>query len=643
MKAYEWALSMRDGVSSVMSKLSSSADKTSSNFTGLQAKLDNVSHKLRNSDGAIDHYTGKFTSSFSHIKSTILGVLGAITVFDFGRDAVKGADEGAKLQGVMRAQLLATKGVAGQTLEGLAKQAKELSKTRLFDDDATMGAQSALLKFTNVRDQVFKSSIPVIQDVATAMKMDLSSAADLVGKSLNNPMMAFRALREAGISFTKGQMEGVEKMLKQGKLHEAQQMILLQLMNRFGGAAANAAQEGMGPVQLLMIEWEDFKKGIGAMIIDFVQKHTPEIRKFFEALKAGIQIVAEKFFMVIQWIEDNWKLVQVIGAVVGAVWLVHKAIQAWTAVQAILNVVMALNPIVLVVAAIAALVIAIYEAWQHCETFRAVVMGVWEVLKSFFSFIWEVVKRLPLVSLIVDIINHWDLFTAKIKSVYEVVKPIFEKIYDAAMFFLKPIIEAVKGVGSVLGWAADKLGITETFNKGADAAKQTFRREQFDQSSAEEKAKLISGAQQMGKKMGWDENTIKKYLVDKGYTNNEQFDKLKVESTVKKIGGEGAAKMKGSETVKKLTGDKNLADAFKPDFGNDESQKIDTKTKKGIDSITEGGKEQRIVTTNIAKLVEHLNINTTTIKEGATELKAQIEEALLRAIQGGEIALNAGS
>lgn len=61
--------------------------------------------------------------------------------------------------------------------------------------------------------------------------------------------------------------------------------------------------------------------------------------------------------------------------------------------------------------------------------------------------------------------------------------------------------------------------------------------------------------------------------------------------------------------------------------------------KKGVNSIAEGGKSVRNVTVNITKLVESLNISSATVKESATEMKRLIEEQLLRAIQGSELAM----
>lgn len=78
-----------------------------------------------------------------------------------------------------------------------------------------------------------------------------------------------------------------------------------------------------------------------------------------------------------------------IGAVVvaarlliGVAAVVRGALQAWGIAQSALNVIMSLNPIGLVVIAIAALVAILILAWQNSETFRSVVLAAWEGVKA---------------------------------------------------------------------------------------------------------------------------------------------------------------------------------------------------------------------------------------------------------------------
>lgn len=64
---------------------------------------------------------------------------------------------------------------------------------------------------------------------------------------------------------------------------------------------------------------------------------------------------------------------------------VSTATKIWAGVQWLLNAALTANPIGIVIVAVAALVAGIIYAWNNCETFRSVVMAVWEGIKSAFG------------------------------------------------------------------------------------------------------------------------------------------------------------------------------------------------------------------------------------------------------------------
>src|SRR5690606_3693943 len=81
-----------------------------------------------------------------------------------------------------------------------------------------------------------------------------------------------------------------------------------------------------------------------------------------------------------------WKTYQTIMAVVRGVTV------AFTAVQTALNVVMAMNPIGLIVLALVGLAAAFVVAWHRSETFRNIVTGAWEAIKSAGVAVWDWLK-----------------------------------------------------------------------------------------------------------------------------------------------------------------------------------------------------------------------------------------------------------
>ena len=97
------------------------------------------------------------------------------------------------------------------------------------------------------------------------------------------------------------------------------------------------------------------------------------------------------------------KIISAVGTIMTIVPKVAAAIKAVKGAFAGLNAVMAANPIILVIAAIAALVAAFIYLWNTSDEFRqfwidlwenikAVAIAVWEAISTFFSQAWEAIK-----------------------------------------------------------------------------------------------------------------------------------------------------------------------------------------------------------------------------------------------------------
>lgn len=95
-----------------------------------------------------------------------------------------------------------------------------------------------------------------------------------------------------------------------------------------------------------------------------------------------------------------WTVITKTAGVVAAVWnaLLHPiatATKAWAVAQGVLNAVMAMNPITLVVLALAALAAGLYLAWTHSETFRNIVTGAFNAVGTAVSAVIGFFAGLP--------------------------------------------------------------------------------------------------------------------------------------------------------------------------------------------------------------------------------------------------------
>lgn len=179
-----------------------------------------------------------------------------------------------------------------------------------------------------------------------------------------------------------------------------------------------------------------------------------------------------------------------------ATWMgiVRVATIAWTGVQWLLNAALSANPIGLVVIAIAALVAGIIYAWNHSETFRKVVIAVWNAIKKAALAVvnWFVDTALPWLKKVWDgivagalwvkdkALAAFNLWWTGVKTVFNAVKTVITTVVNAIQAYIKwwvdNFLKVVNGISALIGkfrsWFGDILSaIREKFNAAVDLAK----------------------------------------------------------------------------------------------------------------------------------------------------------------------------
>ncbi|MEZ0611930.1 tape measure protein [Fibrella sp. WM1] len=166
------------------------------------------------------------------------------------------------------------------------------------------------------------------------------------------------------------------------------------------------------------------------------------------------------------WLADSW-----IVKLIGVVWL---CVRAWSA----LNVAMAANPIGLTVVALAALIAGLKYAWDHVEGFRRAILTLWEVAKSIFSRLGQLMlagMTMDIPKIISLVADAWKEGTAKGGAAYRADhEERFGKLADRRAGRNKRLAEVnPTGVGAAAGKGAagaaggggtvgDKAGLSAT-------------------------------------------------------------------------------------------------------------------------------------------------------------------------------------
>jgi len=156
------------------------------------------------------------------------------------RQVIKETAESEYAIAQLNSTLQATGGAAGKSSEELQRTANALQKTTTYSDEAVIGVESLLLKFKEIKGDTFDRATKNVLDFATAMKIDVNSAAKLVGKALEEPEKGMLKLARAGVVFTESEKDTIKAMMEMGDTAGAQNFILAEMEERFKGSAEAA-------------------------------------------------------------------------------------------------------------------------------------------------------------------------------------------------------------------------------------------------------------------------------------------------------------------------------------------------------------------------------------------------------------------
>lgn len=280
-----------------------------------------------------------------------------------------------------------------------------------------------------------------------------AAAESLVGK---NAMSGFLALMNAG----------------EGDINKLSSAIA----NCDGTAEgmANTMQDNLaGQFQILKSQLEELAISFGDLLMPAIRSIVGWIQKFVDWLNSmdeGTRKVIVTVALVAAAIGPVLIIVGKVIAAVGTIMtIIPKLAGVIKVVQgafAALNATMLANPIVLIIAAIAALVAAFIYLWNNCEEFRQfwidlwnkikeVAVAVWEALKVFFKAAWEAIKTTAA--------TVWNAIKDFFSGLWEGIKNIFTTVVNAISTFLTTAWNGIKNTVMTV-WNAIKTFFTTIWN-----------------------------------------------------------------------------------------------------------------------------------------------------------------------------------
>lgn len=140
--------------------------------------------------------------------------------------------------------IIQTTGASAWTSSGqLEYMAQNISKATGNSTNSIIEMQSRLLTYTNIVGANFDRASTAAVNMASVMKMDLTSAAELMGRALDSPIDGLSALTRQGFRFSEAVKEQIKLLTEQGRISEAQSIILTDVERAYNGVAI--AQENV--------------------------------------------------------------------------------------------------------------------------------------------------------------------------------------------------------------------------------------------------------------------------------------------------------------------------------------------------------------------------------------------------------------
>lgn len=228
-----------------------------------------------------------------------------------------------------------------------------------------------------------------------------------------------------------------------------------------------------GQLTILKSQLQELAISFGVILLPAVKKIVGWVQGFIDVLNSLPDGVKETIVTVALIAAALGPVLIIIGKIITAVGtimtIVPKVVGVIKAVKTAflaLNATMLANPIVLIIAAIAALVAAFIYLWNNCDEFRQfwidlwesikeIAIAVWEALKEFFAAAWELIKTTAE--------TVWNALAGFFTGLWEGIKNTFTTVVTAISTFLSTMWNTIKSVAETI-WNAISTFFTTIWN-----------------------------------------------------------------------------------------------------------------------------------------------------------------------------------
>lgn len=397
--------------------------------------------------------------------------VGAIA--SFGKAAVSAATDAAVSTKRLDQVFRATGDTTGEAAKAAQDYASALSKKIGVDDDAIMAGQAQLATFAAVSSEtarqagIFDRATASAADLAAAGFGSLESNSVALGKALQDPTKGITALSRSGVTFTDAQKQQIKAMQKSGDLLGAQKVVLGAVEGQVKGTAAATATSA----DKMNVAFGETQEAVGNALLPVLEKLLPLLTKlagFIERNITWILPLAAAFGV----LAIAWNIASVAATLFGTSMLA------------------ALWPVLLVIAAIAAIIAIGVLLVKNWDTIKAAASAVWQFMQQAWDAILNAVRAAfnwikanwplllailtgPIGLAVLAIVRNRDAIMNALRAVIDWLRGAWSAITN---ILTAPFRQAWSDIQTVVGWITGAIGsaltfASETAGKIADALK----------------------------------------------------------------------------------------------------------------------------------------------------------------------------
>lgn len=216
-----------------------------------------------------------------------------------------------------------------------------------------------------------------------------------------------------------------------------------------GGAAGQMADTQLdnlqGQITILKSALEGLAISFGELLMPAIKQIVGWVQSFVDVLN-GLDEGTKKTIVTIALIAAALapvliivgKVISAVGTIMTIVPKIAGVINTVKGAFAALNTTMLANPIVLIIAAIAALVAAFIYLWNNCDGFRQFWIDLWENVKQVAVTVWEAIKSF--------LSTAWEAIKTTATTVFEAIKTVITTVVTAIQTFITTAWNTIKTI-----------------------------------------------------------------------------------------------------------------------------------------------------------------------------------------------------